>query len=219
MAGTLRIFLADDHAIVREGLRALVASQPDMEVVGEASNGLDALTGAASTNPDIVVLDVSMPGLDGMRATQQLLQVAPHVKVITLTVHEDRGYLQQALDIGASGYVLKRAAANDLITAIRSVSAGGTYIDPAIAGKLAHRGEQADEPLAVVGAESLSEREEEVLRLIANGYSNKEIASRLEISVKSVETYKARSLEKLGLRSRVDIVRFAVGRGWLTGAS
>ena len=132
----LRVLLADDHAIVREGLRALVDAQPDMEVVGEAADGRAACEPREALRPDVVVMDVSMPGLSGARATERLKQACPHIKVLALTVHEDRGYLHQLLEAGASGYVLKRAAAEELIHAIRAVAAGGTYLDPAIAGKV-----------------------------------------------------------------------------------
>jgi DNA-binding NarL/FixJ family response regulator len=211
----LRVFLADDHAVVREGLRALVNAQEDMEVVGEAGDGATALERARDLRPDVAVMDISMPRLNGVQATEQLRQACPDVKVLALTVHEDKSYLRQFLEAGAAGYVLKRAASEELIHALRAVAAGGTYLDPVLTSKVlgafTRRQSLHDELQRIV----LSEREEEVIRFIAEGYSNKEIAARLSLSVKTVETYKTRSLEKLGLRSRADIVRYAVQQGWL----
>ena len=211
----LRIFLADDHAVVREGLKALLNAQPGMEVVGEAADGQAALAAATQLRPDVVVMDISMPALSGAKVTQQLRQACPQVKVLALTVHEDIGYLRRLLEAGASGYVLKRAAAEELVQAVRAVAAGRAYIDPELAAHVVGnfaRKQGARESLQIP---ELSEREEAVVRLIAQGYSNKEIASRLSIGVKTVETYKARSLEKLGLRGRTEIVRYALQRGWL----
>lgn len=209
----LRIFLADDHAVVREGLRSLVNGAPGMVVCGEAADGLAACEQIERLLPDVAVMDVSMPGLGGAEATARLKQSCPQVKVLALTVHEDRGYLHRLLEAGACGYALKRAAPEELIHAIRAVAAGGTYLDPAIAGKVVG-GFVRPRASSSEGGE-LSEREIEVVRLTAAGYSNKEIAARLELSVKTVESYKARSLEKLGLHSRADLVRYALQRGWL----
>ena len=211
----LRVFLADDHAVVREGLKALVNAQAGMEVVGEAADGQAALDAATALQPDVVVMDISMPALSGARATEQLKKAAPRVQVLALTVHEDKGYLQQLLEAGASGYVLKRAAAEELVLAIRTVAAGGVYLDPSVAGKVVSRFVRKPGPNEAPQEGQLSDREEEVVRLIAQGYTNKEIAARLTLSVKTVETYKARSLEKLGLRGRTDLVRYALQRGWL----
>lgn len=211
----LRIVLADDHNVVREGLKALVNAQEDMEVVGEAADGRAACERALELGPDVVVMDVSMPELSGAMATARLKQARPGIRVVALTVHEDKTYLKQLLEAGASGYVLKRAVADELIRAIRTVAGGGTYLDPVVAGKVVggfvHGPPAAGESRGHV----LSDREEEVLRLIAQGHTNKDIAARLDISVKTVETYKTRSMEKLGLGSRAEIVRYAVGRGWL----
>ena len=208
----LRVLLVDDHAVVREGLKSLVSGDPGMEVVGEAADGPAALAQAAAVDPDVVVMDVSMPGMTGAQTTARLRQIRPGQKVLALTVHEDRGYLRMMLEAGAAGYVLKRAAAVELVQAIRAVPAGGTYLDPAVAGAVV--GDFVGTTPAG-GPAGLSDRESTVIRLIACGYSNKEIADRLDVSVKTVETYKSRSLEKLDVRSRVDFVRYAVRRGWL----
>jgi DNA-binding NarL/FixJ family response regulator len=211
----LRVYLADDHAVVRSGLKALINAQPDMEVSGEAGDGRTACDQVQELQPDVVVMDVSMPKLNGAQATVQLKQACPKVKVLALTVHEDKGYLRLLLEAGASGYVLKRAAAEDLIHAIRTVAAGGVYLDPALAGKVVGSFVRAPAGQSAPEGGDLSDREAEVVRLIAAGYSNKEIASRISLSVKTVETYKARSMEKLGLESRADLVRYALQRGWL----
>ncbi|MEX2121756.1 MAG: response regulator transcription factor [Pirellulales bacterium] len=211
----LRVYLADDHAVVRAGLKALIDSQPDMEVSGEAGDGRAACQHVQELQPDVVVMDISMPGVSGAQATAQLKETCPGVKVLALTVHEDTGYLRLLLEAGASGYVLKRAAAEELIHAIRTVAAGGVYLDPALAGKVVGSFVRAPVGKSVPKGGGLSDREAEVVRLIAAGYSNKEIANRLSLSVKTVETYKARSMEKLGLDSRADLVRYALQRGWL----
>ena len=208
----LRVFLADDHAVVREGLKALVNAQPGMEVTGEAGDGKTTCVQVKKLQPDVVVMDVSMPEMNGAQATELLKRDCPNVKVLALTVHEDKGYLRQLLEAGASGYVLKRAAAEELIHAIRTVADGGTYLDPALAGKVVK--DFVQQPTGQAAGE-LSEREVSVVSLIAAGYSNKEVAVRLDLSVKTVETYKSRSLEKLGLHSRADLVRYALQRGWL----
>lgn len=213
----LRILLAEDHMTVREGLRMIVNAQTDMEVVGEACDGLSAVAHAQELLPDIVVMDVSMPKLNGLKATEKLKQLCPQIKVLTLTRHTDSGYLQQLLRAGASGYVLKQSAPTELLHAIRAVAAGGKYLDPAVAGNVIGNYTRRTAGLSVAAQASreLSEREAEVLRLIAWGYSNKEIAARLEISVKTVEAHKANGMKRLGMRSRIDIVRFALLQGWL----
>lgn len=212
----IRVLLADDHAVVREGLKALINASEGMSVIGEAVDGPTAVALTAELDPDIVVVDVSMPGLNGAQVTALLREVRPDRKVLALTVHEDAGYLRLLLEAGAMGYVLKRAAAAELVRAIRAVAEGGTYLDPIMAGSVVEGFVRPPtEPDAKI---QLSERETEVVRLIAQGYSNKEIASRLKVSVKTVETYKTRSMEKLGMRGRVDIVQYAVRRGWLKTA-
>jgi DNA-binding NarL/FixJ family response regulator len=210
-AARLRVFVADDHPIVRAGLRALIDAQPDMTAVGEAADGEGAARDAPAARPDVVVLDVRMPGCGGVAAAGAIARACPGVRVLAVSAHEDAGYVRQMLAAGAAGYVVKRAAADDLVRAIRVVAAGGTYLDPVVAGVVAgpYAGREA-EPAA-----ELSDREAEVVRLIARGYSNKEIGAMLKLSVKTVETYKARTFKKLGVRSRVGLVQFAAERGWL----
>ena len=214
MERNLRILLADDHAVVREGLKRLIESEPDMDVIANAGNGREAVEQTKALLPDVAVLDVSMPQLNGAQAAAQIKGTCPQVKVLALTVHEDRTYVRELLAAGAVGYVLKRAAADELIRAIRTVAAGGIYVDPHVAGKLMESWTQAKSTAASPISE-LSERERDVLRLIAQGYSNKEIAGDLQLSVKTVETYKARGMEKLALSSRVELVRHAANCGWL----
>ena len=201
--------------MVREGLKALVNAQADMEVVGEANNGRAAVQLTEALRPDVVVMDVSMPEMNGLKATEKVKQLFPEVKVLTLTRHADSGFLQQLFRAGASGYVLKQSAASELIRAIHAIAEGGNYLDPALTGKVLNS--YANKPTIPHTAEAidLSDREAEVLRLIAWGYSNKEIAARLGLSVKTVEAHKANTMKKLNLRSRIDIVRYALLQGWL----
>jgi DNA-binding NarL/FixJ family response regulator len=212
----VRVVLADDHPVVREGLRLLVDAQPDMQVVGEAADGEAACRLTSALQPDILVIDMSMPVLGGADATARVRQECPGVKVLALTVHEERAYLTQLLRAGASGYVLKRAAPSELVHAMRTVAAGGTYIDPSLTGTLIEGYLDAEAAADAPTPDVLSDREREVLMRIAQGFSNKEIAAALALSVKTVETYKARVSEKLALRSRVDMVRYAARQGWLS---
>lgn len=214
----IRILLADDHEVVRDGLRLLIDGQRDMRVVGEASNGKEALQQARELTPDVVVMDLSMPELNGLQATERLKAERPEIKVVALTVHEDTSYLLQLCKAGAAGYVLKRSAGDDLIRAIRAVAAGGLHFDPTVASK-ALKGRLRESPgKAGLQPADLSEREKEVLILLAWGYSNKEIAGDLDLSIKTVETYRVRINEKLGLRSRAEIVQYALRQGWLNEA-
>jgi DNA-binding NarL/FixJ family response regulator len=212
---TVRIVLADDHEVVRAGMKSMIAAHHGIEVVGEARNGEEAIAQARHLKPDVVVMDLSMPVLDGAEATMRLLREFPDVKVLVLTSHADRGSLMRLLEAGAVGYVLKRAAADELVRAIRDVAEGSTYVDPGLARNLL-RNSLGPPRSRATATESLSAREEAVLRAIAWGKSNKEIAGDLEISTKTVETYKARITEKMGLRTRTEIVRYALARGWLT---
>jgi two-component system response regulator NreC len=192
--GTINVFLADDHMVVREGLKTLIAAQPDMAVIGEAGDGESALQQIEDCRPDVVIMDISMPELNGIQTTERLKQRCPEVKVLVLSVHDDTTYLRQMLAVGA---------------------AGGLYLEPSLAehvvGRYVRRPAAATE---LLGAE-LSEREREVVQRVVQGYSNKEIGTQLSLSVKTVETYRARALEKLGLTSRSALVRYALEQGWL----
>lgn len=218
MSSPLRILLADDHAIVRQGLKLLIDNQSDMGVVGEAADGTDAVSQAKSLNPDIVVMDISMPGMNGLVATRTLKRMLPNVAIVALTRHDDDTYLEELLRAGASGYVLKQSAPTDFLRAIRAVAAGGVYLDPAITSRVADGLLSGEAAISNETAASISERESEVLRLIAIGHSNKEVAAQLKISVKTVEVHKANAMRKLGLAGRVDIIRYAVLQGWLYDA-
>ena len=211
----LRIMLADDHETVREGLRMIVNAQDDMEVAGVVGDGAEAVAQAQRLLPDVLVMDISMPNLNGLKATQKLKEVCPQVKVLTLSRHADDGYVRALLGAGARGYVLKQSASSELIHAIRVVAAGDNYIDPKLAGRVmeSYSGTKATPRGETAG--KLSDREAEVLRLIALGYSNKEIAGQLSLSVKTIEVHKANGMRKLNLTSRIDLVRYAVFRGWL----
>jgi DNA-binding NarL/FixJ family response regulator len=211
----IRILLADDHAVVREGLKTLIRAQRDMMVVGEADDGQSVVRLAAELKPDVVVMDVSMPNLNGALASQQLKKSRPKLKIVALTVHEDRSYLERLLGAGASGYVLKRAAPQDLIKALRTVAEGGTYLDPQVAGTVVESFVGQRRPTRRRSAGELTERESTIAQRIAQGYTNKEISAQLGVSVKTVETHKARCMEKLGLRSRAELVRYACERDWL----
>lgn len=213
----LHIFLVDDHAALREGLRLLIDAQPDMEVTGQAGDGRSALQKITDCTPDIVVMDVTMPDLNGAQTTERLKERCPAVRVLALTRHGDQGYMRRMFEAGASGYVLKRAAVEELVVAIRTVAAGGTYVDPSLAHLVMNTyvGRQAIDREQNEPFTHLNDRERSVLRLIAWGHSNKEIAAEMGLSVKTVEYYKARSMEKLDLHSRTDIVRYALGQGWM----
>ena len=216
----IRVVIADDHAIVREGLRALVDAQPGLHVVGEADDGEQAWLRARELEPDVLVLDVSMPGVGGAEAAERIAKDCPTVRVLALTMHEERGYVSRLLRAGAAGYLLKRTASSELVRAIRAVAAGGTYVDPSLAGSLLAAQAQRPSPGNAAqrphGLAELTAREGEALRLVARGHSNKEIAASLGIGVKTVETHKANAMTKLGLRSRAAVVRFALDEGWLS---
>ncbi|MEP6718634.1 MAG: response regulator transcription factor [bacterium] len=211
----LRIFLADDHMVVREGLKALINAQPDMEVVGEAENGREAVKYAGELSPDVVVMDISMPEMNGIEATERLRKDCPQIKIVVLTIYEDTGYLRQLLKAGASGYVLKRAVVEELVHAVRTCASGGSYIEPKLAAQVVSTYISRGSAPGSKSQGELSDRETQVLRLVAWGSSNKEIGAKLNISVKTVETYKVRLMGKLDLRSRVDMVRYALRQGLL----
>jgi DNA-binding NarL/FixJ family response regulator len=212
----IRIVLADDHPIVLDGLRNLIRAEPDFALVGEAASGLGALKIIREQRPDVAVFDISMPELNGIVLSRRLAGEMPALRLLILTLHEDRAYLNQALEAGVRGYVLKRSAVENLVQAIRAVLVGGLYIDPAIVGRV-FESKQINKRLAARKgvAPALTDREADVLKMAALGFTNKEIASRLDVGVKSIETYKARGLEKLGLKTRAELVRYASGQGWL----
>ena len=208
----IRIVLADDHPVVLAGVRALLEASPDMEIVGQAVDGQTALEVMRATAPDIAVIDVSLPGMSGIELAGRIASELVGLKVLALTAQEDRAYVRQLMQAGACGYVLKRSAAEELIRAVRAIHSGGIYVDPAIADMVADAGTGTARHLPDA---ALSEREREVLKRAAQGWTNRETAERLGLSVKTVETYKARAAEKLGLRTRAEIVRYGKARGWL----
>jgi two-component system, NarL family, response regulator NreC len=216
MNAPIRIVLADDHAVLRAGLRALLNQEDDFRVVGEANSGLEVVDLAEKLQPDLILLDLSMSGLNGLNALPMLRQVAPRSRILILTMHDDPQYLRQAVKTGAAGYVLKKAADEELLAAMRAVMRGDVYVHPSMTRALlddilpAQR--ENDEDIW----NSLSEREQQVLNLVALGHTSMEIAQQLNLSPKTVETYRARGMEKLGLKTRAALVRFALNRGLLT---
>jgi DNA-binding NarL/FixJ family response regulator len=211
----LRVLLAEDHSVMREGLRMVVERDGGIEVVGEAEDGVAAIRLTQQLKPDVVVMDISMPELNGLKATERLKELLPDVRVLILTRHSDSSYVQQLLRSGASGYVLKRSAPDRLVRAIKRVAAGQAYLDPAIVDQVVGSiSAQNRMPHSVI---TLSNREEAVLRFVALGFLSKEIAADLNISIKTVETHKANAMIKMGLKNRIDIVRFAILHGWLLG--
>jgi len=212
----LRVFFADDHPIVLDGIRALIAEDERLDLVGYALDGATALRRAVDLRPDVAVLDLSMPGMSGIDVAKKLIAACPDCRVLVLTVHEDAAYLRQALETGAVGYILKRTATEELNRGIHAVASGGIYLDPAIAGRaLGSAARQIPVSADTLTGVELSSREIEVARLTAGGYSAKTIALKLHIGVKSVETYKTRCMKKLGFQSRVELIHFAIGKGWL----
>lgn len=207
-----RVFLIDDHGVLRQGLRMLIDAQQDMHVVGEAERGHGAADAIARAGgADIAVLDISLPDTTGTHVAAELRAALPEMKIVALTRHAEKAYVQQMLQNGANGYVLKQTAGDVLLTAIRAVARGGTFLDPAVAGKI------FDSASPVRGAVpgDLTAREREVLTMVAWGHTNKEIASVLGITVKTVETHKANAMEKLEIGSRSELVRYAMAQGWL----
>jgi DNA-binding NarL/FixJ family response regulator len=212
----LRLLLVDDHPVLRAGLKALLSAEFDFDVSAEAQNGLEAVTLVESMIFDLVVMDVSLPGLNGADATRQIRKLRPELPVLALSVHEEIPFVRMLLDAGASGYVLKRSACDELVRAVRRVAAGETYLDPAIAGQLLRAGQRRPVPGGAVVTVGLSERETEVVRLLAQGLTMKEIAQQLTLSPRTLETYRARAMEKLALKTRADLVRYAIRCGWLS---
>ncbi len=214
---SIRVLIVDDHALMRAGLKALLGTQPDIQVVGQAASGIEAVRSAAELEPDIVLMDISMAGLDGVQATQKIKSTTPEVKIIALTMHEDESVVRGVLKAGASGYVLKRGAEDELLVAIRAVHRGEAFIPPSLTQSFINDYLEAA-PDNVSSNEPeipLTPRELEVLGLIARGYKNQEIAEELVISVKTVETHKANIKEKLGIRAQADLVRYALRKGLL----
>ena len=211
----VRVLLADDHATVRYGLKLLIDAEPDMRVIGEAGDGDEVLRKARQLWPDVVVMDISMPGMNGLAATKALKQVQPTISVITLTRHTDDAYLHELLRAGASGYVLKRSAPTELLHAIRGVAAGGQYVDSTLTSRVTSAFAGRSGSATGKPAPALTEREAQVLRLIAAGYGNKEIGAQLTLSAKTVDAHKINAMRKLELHGRIDIVKYAVLQGWL----
>lgn len=209
-----KVLIADDHAIVRTGLRALLQVEPTLRLVGEATGGYESIEMVADLSPDILVLDLSMPDLDGIAVTKQLKPMYPDLKILILTLHEDEALLREAIKSGASGYILKRAAVSELISAIQIVMRGDMYVDPSML-----RGLIEEQPQSTnTGHESvelLTPREIDVLKLIVKGYTNRQVGDELNISVRTAEGHRANLFGKLGLRSRVELVRYAREHGFL----
>jgi two-component system, NarL family, response regulator NreC len=211
----IRVLIADDHAILRSGLKMLIDAQPDMTVVAEAQNGNQAIQLAKEMSPDVVILDVTMPERGGLHAIHDILQHRPDTRLLVLTMHEDLAYVRTALAAGATGYVLKKSVDADLLSAIRAVYKGRTYVDAELATELIQHTLPERARSGAKPADFLSEREVQVLKLVAEGFSSREIAHKIFVSIKTVETYRARFVEKLGLTSRADIVRYALETGLL----
>ena len=212
----VRVFIADDNGVLRDGLRALINMQPDMEVVGEAANGLDAVIGVQNTEPDVVLMDLTMPNGGGLAAIVALKQGGSKTRIVVLTVHDELGYIRAAGQAGAVGYVVKSAVDTELLAAIRAVAQGGTFIDASLALGFAQSSMRSTPTEAGgLGTAQLTGRELEVMRRVAEGFTNSQIADELQLDVKSVETSRSRVMEKLGLASRSALVRFALDCGVL----
>lgn len=211
----LRILIAEDHQMVREGIKLLVNGQRDMEVVGEADDGEGVFAMISELMPDLVILDISMPGMNGLTTTKKIREKYSDLLLLTLTRHSDDGRLRQLLAAGTNGYVLKQSAPTELLNAIRSIAAGNSFIDPSLTRKVLGSFVGRADSMNETKIGELTPREEELVKLIALGYSNKEIAGRLNLSVKTVEAHKSNAMRKLGVTSRVDIVRYAIMRGWM----
>jgi DNA-binding NarL/FixJ family response regulator len=209
----IRIVLAEDHTTVRQALKLLLDGQDDMQVVAEASDGAMAVQRTGELQPDVVVMDLSMPRMNGLMAARTLKELHPAIAIVVLTRYSDDAYLQELLRAGASGYVLKQSPSAELLNAIRASAAGKQYLDSAVTSQVTGKLGMADAKSR--RAHGVTDREAEVLRLIALGHSNKEIASRLDLSVKTIEVHKANAMRKLDFRGRIDIVRFAILQGWL----
>ncbi|HEY6099439.1 MAG TPA: response regulator transcription factor [Anaeromyxobacter sp.] len=212
MSGRIRVLIVDDHAILREGVRALLQLHPDLEVVGEASNGTEAIEAAARLDPDVVLMDIAMPGLGGIEAALEMRKQGRRARILILSQYEDREYVRRLLKAGVAGYVLKKSAGAELANAIRAVHKGGLVLDPEVA-----RTAMEESGPAAPGAddpyEALTDREKQVLKLVADGRSNKEVAEVLGISVKTAMSHREHVMEKLGVHNRTELVRFAIKKG------
>ena len=205
----IRVVVVDDHAVVRSGLRLLLEREPDIAVLDEGANAEEAVFRMIEHKPDVLLIDVTMPGMSGIEAIPKLMEASPATKVLVLSMHDDPGYVRDAFAAGANGYVLKEAADTEVVAAIREVAGGGSYVNPALGARLV----AADaKDAAEAQADPLSEREHEVLRLLALGHTNQEIAKTLYISVRTAETHRAHIMRKLGLSSRAELVRYALGK-------
>jgi two-component system response regulator NreC len=210
--------LVEDHETVRQGLRLLIERESDLEVVAEASDGAAAIDRAQLEQPDVVVMDLSMTGVSGLVATRRLKELRPDLAIVCLTRHADKAFLQESLRAGASGYVLKQSPHAELLRAIRAVACSRQYIDPALTHHLAAPFSAQERKRTKRGVSAITERESEVLRLVSLGYSNKESADKLEVSVKTIEVHKANAMRKLGLTGRIELLRYALQQGWLHDA-
>ncbi len=214
---TIRVLIADDHTVVREGLRALLTAQPDIEVVGEARDGEEAVSETEKLQPDIVLMDITMPGMNGLEATSHIKQQSPEVKILVLTMHESDDYFFRILEAGASGYFIKGGSSSELISAVRAVWRGDVFIYPTMAKRLLQ--DYLQRVKAGQDAESydgLTSRQREILKLIAEGCTNQEIAERLFLSVATVQTHRANIMAKLGLHNRTELVKYAIRHGFIT---
>ncbi len=219
---SISLLLADDHAVVRAGTRQLLERQPDMRVIGEASNGEEAVRLAVQLKPDVVIMDVRMPGMSGVEATRRIKQEVPQVAVLVLTAHDDDEYIFALLQAGANGYLLKTAEIDELVRAIRAVASGRSMLDPAVAGKVMAQFASSRAPTEWASSvkkdefEGLTERELEILRLVGKGLTNKEIGHKLFISDRTVQAHLSNIFSKLGVGSRTEAAMYAVRRGWVT---
>ncbi len=209
---TIRVLVVDDHAVVRAGLRRILDAEPDIEAVGEAPNGERAVFEAMEHKPDVVLMDVVMPGKSGIDATRAVLQAVPETAVLVLSMQDDPRYVREAFDAGASGYVMKEAADDEVVDAVRAVAAGQHYLHPALGARML---EAESEERRRAAEDPLSDREREILRLLALGHTNQEIAKMLYVSVRTAETHRAHIMRKLGLTTRAELVRYAIGEGML----
>ncbi len=226
---TITLMLVDDHDVVRTGLRSFLDTQPGMQVVGEARDGAEAVQRVLECRPQIILMDITMPGMDGLEATRKIKSISPDSLILTLTVHEDKQYFMEMLGAGASGYITKQAAADELVAAIRSVAAGNIYLQPALARwlledyqRLAQQTKQPPRHPSqsggekIVGLDILSARERQVLELVAQGWNNDKIGSQLELSPKTIARHRERIMNKLNMHSRTELVKFAIRTGLIT---